>query len=284
MSDGEAVRGLTVELDSGERSDIGCDVLVDASGQRTFLAGLGLSGSKRRGKYDNQVAIYSHFAGAIRDPGDQWGNTVMFFREKNQWAWMIPLDEETTSIGFVVPSKYFQSRSESMADFLTRELHTFNRELARRVERVERVEDVRSTSNYSYQVERFSGKGWLCIGDAHRFIDPLFSFGVNIAMAEGRQAAREIGRYLNGERDHSDRPFLDFEMWSNNGVDVCQAVLDGFWDKTFVFGLLVHRYPEDFIDLLGGRVWDGANYRALELIKDSLAGDGNLQSADDVRW
>jgi hypothetical protein len=91
-------------------------------------------------------------------------------------------------------------------------------------------------------------------------------------MAEARQAARTIRCYLDGEGRDLERPFAAFEEWSTRGVDVCQAVLDAFWYKTFLFGLLVHRHPDDFIDLLAGRVWDDPDYPALGSMREALAG------------
>jgi hypothetical protein len=39
------------------------------------------------------------------------------------------------------------------------------------------VEDVHVIPNYSYQVRRFCGKGFICIGDAHRFLIRSFLWG-----------------------------------------------------------------------------------------------------------
>lgn len=255
-------RGVEVTPTGGSPTRVDCDVLVDASGQRTFLANMGVTGFKHRGRYSRQVAIYSHFTGAVRDE-EQWGNILTFFQRKHHWCWFIPVNEETTSIGFVVPGEEFLERKEPMTDFLNRQLREFNGNLAARVTEVERVEEVRATSNYSYQVDDFTGNGWLCIGDAHRFVDPLFSFGVNIGMAEGREAAREIQDYLGGDARDPDRPFDDFEAWSTRGCDRAQSMLDGFWETTFHFGLLVRKYEEDFVDLFAGRLWEEDEYCAV---------------------
>ena len=127
-----AVRGVHVETPSGGL-DLESDVLIDASGQRTFLCNAGLTGTKARGRYARQIAIYSHFTGVERDPGDQWGNTLTFFRERHHWCWFIPLDEQVTSVGFVVPGDYYQSKGESQGEFLERELREFHPELAWRI-------------------------------------------------------------------------------------------------------------------------------------------------------
>lgn len=255
LMDGDRVVGVRVRLDDGGFRDIPSEVLVDASGQKTFLANAGLAGPKRTGTYARQMAVYSHFTGAVRDDGPAWGNTLTFFREKYQWCWFIPLDEETTSIGFVVPTDYFHAKGESATEFLRRELREFNGELARRVQDVTMVEDVHVTTNYSYTTDRFSGPGWVCLGDAHRFVDPLFSYGLNITMAEARRIAEDTERLLDGRSEDPQRPFAAFEKWSNEGTEVAQIMLDGFWESTFSFGMLVREEEEGFIDLFSGRLW-----------------------------
>lgn len=263
------VKGLSIHHESGEIIDLDCDVLVDASGQHTFLANAGITGPKTPGKYCRQIAIFSHFRNAVRDPGDDWGNTLIYFSRKYHWAWFIPLDQGVTSIGFVIPSEYYRSRAETIDEFLTRELREFNKDLASRIPDVEVAEEVRTISNYSYQVERFTGNGWLCVGDAHRFIDPLFSFGVSIALSEARQAAQSIATFLKGGIEASDRPFQDFEAISESAVGKCQAIVDGFWESTFAFGMIISRYRDDIIDLLAGHVWDQREHQALIALAQS---------------
>jgi 1H-pyrrole-2-carbonyl-[peptidyl-carrier protein] brominase len=158
-----------------------------------------------------------------------------------------------------------------MADFLARELREFHPELTRRTANARIVEQVHATSNYSYEVSDFTGRGWLCIGDAHRFVDPLFSYGVNITMMEGKVAADLVRRYLDGELPDDDRPFAEFEEFAAKGVDVAQTFLDGFWDTTLQFGFLMREYEEDFVDLFAGRVWEDDEYAAVAEMRARLA-------------
>lgn len=273
-TEGGAVRGVRVRLADGSVTDIDSDLLIDASGQPTFLANAGLTGPKARGRYARQIAIYAHFTGVERDKGgavrDEWGNTLTFFQRRHHWCWFIPLDEQVTSIGFVVPGSYYQSRQESPAEFLTRQLHEFHPELSYRTRDARIVDRVYATSNYSYEVSDFTGRGWMCVGDAHRFVDPLFSYGVNIAMMEGREAARHVRRYLGGELP-GDRPFAEFERFAAKGVDIAQTFLDGFWDITLQFGFLMREYEEDFVDLFAGRIWEDDEYPAVAQMRDRLA-------------
>src|SRR5262245_9489185 len=83
LLNGDTVRGVRVCTPGGTVEDIASEVLVDASGQGTFLANVGMLGGKLRGNYDRQIAIFSQVTGAVRDPGAASGNTLIFYRQKH---------------------------------------------------------------------------------------------------------------------------------------------------------------------------------------------------------
>jgi flavin-dependent dehydrogenase len=251
-----SVRGVRVKMADGGVQDVESEVLVDVSGQSRWLSSTGLAGKLDIGHYDKQVAIFSQVRGAIRNEGKHRDNTIIFYKRLVHWAWFIPIDDEITSVGVVSPGSYFASRKESKRDFLVRELHELNPELTRRIPEIDLVEDVRAIQNYSYQIHRFTGKGWLCLGDAHRFIDPIFSFGLYVTMKEAQLAAPAIRAYLEGAgRDQAD-PFAAHAQLCDHGLDKLQDLIDAFWSQPIGFALLVHqRHPDHAIDLFAGRIY-----------------------------
>jgi hypothetical protein len=102
-------------------------------------------------------------------------------------------------------------------------------------------------------------------------VDPLFSFGVNVGMAEGREAANAVRACLAGEAPDPRRPFAEFARWSTRGLDRAQAMLDGFWETTFAFGLLLRKFEGDFVDLFAGRLWEDEEYPAVVEMRQRLA-------------
>ena len=54
-------------------------------------------------------------------------------------------------------------------------------------------------SDFSYTCAPFAGPGYLLVGDAACFLDPIFSTGVTLAMMSGRQAARTAVNILSGK-------------------------------------------------------------------------------------
>ena len=257
LLNGDVVRGVRVRTNGGTVEDIASEVLVDASGPATFFSNVGVIGEKVRGSYDRQVAIFSQVLGGIRDPGVAGGNTLIFYRQKHHWAWFIPLDDQVTSVGIVVPADYYRSKNESKHQFLLRELHQLNPELTRRLPQIEFVEEVRGISNYSYRISNFTGKGFLCVGDSHRFIDPVFSFGVFFAMKEAEYAAASIASFFAGSKREQPNPFADYQRVCDRGQDSVQELIDAFWQHPYAFKLLAHhRYPEDVIHMFAGRVYE----------------------------
>ncbi len=279
-----AVTGLVVRTARGETIRIESKVVVDASGMATFLSNQGIASAKERGKYDRQLALFCHLRGARRDEGKASGNTLIFYAKKNHWAWFIPIEDDVVSVGVVVPSGHYRDQELDREAFYREQLKTLNPELARRVEGVELVEPVRAASNYSYHIRNFTGKGFLCVGDAHRFVDPIFSFGLHFAVAEGQLAAEAIGDYLRRDgKDFGDNPFALFEQVSERGMDAIEDMVDCFWLNPLAFSYFVHqKYREDLIDLFAGRVYQeppNAGLRAIRAAKASALAKLEAQQA-----
>lgn len=271
LDDDGRVLGVEIRTPEGEIKKILSEVVVDASGQTTFLANAGVTGPKYSGSYDKQIAIFSQVAGAIRDDDLHRNDTLLFYEKKYHWAWFIPLDDDVVSIGVVVPAEYFKEKGESKHDFLVRELRELNPELARRVPEIELTEEVRAIVNYSHQVRSFAGPGFLCIGDAHRFVDPIFSFGLFVTMKEAQFASEAIRAFMAGETSGPTNPFADHILICETGVDILEDVTDGFWEYPLAFARLVHvRYRDQMIDLLAGRVFERQPSKAVDAIRTLL--------------
>lgn len=262
LRDNGSVKGAQIRMaDSDKLQDIESEVLLDCSGQATWLANLGgVTGPKYLGAYDKQIAIFSQVSDTLRDNGGtretDKDNTVIFYQKKYHWGWFIPLDDQVVSVGIVCPSAYFLEKKESKRDFYIRELRELHPELSRRIPEIKLVEDVHVIPNYSYQVNGFCGKGFACIGDAHRFIDPIFSFGLTVTMREGQFLAPIVRAYLEGANRDKPNPFAEHQLFSETGIDVLEDVLDSFWEHPLSFAHCVYsRYTEYMTDMFAGRIY-----------------------------
>ena len=166
--------------------------VVDASGRDTFL------GNRRRIKRKNMrhqsAALFSHFTGVERREGIDAGN-VSIYRHAHGWIWMIPLPDGVTSVGAVCYPDYMKTRRGDSEGFLMRTLGTVP-EVARRMAGATRCADVHATGNYAYGCSEMAGPGWVLVGDAYEFVDPMFSSGVYLAMHGAEQAAAMVDAVL----------------------------------------------------------------------------------------
>jgi flavin-dependent dehydrogenase len=188
---------LTVQAADGRSYQIRARYVVDASGRDTFL------GARRKLRRKNpqhqSAAIFGHFRGAVTRPGEDAGN-ISIYGFEHGWMWMIPLPEGVMSVGAVCWPQYLKQRKGRTVDFL---LETLKQSPAmwQRLEQAQLIGDeVRVTGNYSYDSRRMGGPGWLMVGDAFAFLDPVFSSGVFLAMGGAEEAADVIDAALRAPR------------------------------------------------------------------------------------
>src|SRR6202789_781649 len=184
---------VEVHTEQGQSYRITTQYLVDATGRDTFLS------SKKRLRRKNMehqsAAIFGHFRGAECRPGEDAGN-ISIYRFDHGWIWMIPLPDGVMSIGAVCRPAYLKQRKGKTVDFLLETLR-HNDGVRKRIEQAELIGDeVRVTGNYSYDSTRMGGAGWVMIGDAFAFLDPVFSSGVYLAMSGAEQAATVVDAAL----------------------------------------------------------------------------------------
>jgi flavin-dependent dehydrogenase len=167
--------------------------LVDASGRDAFLASR--RKLKRKNMQHQSAAIFGHFRGALRREGGDAGN-ISIYSFAHGWMWMIPLPDGVMSVGAVCRPEYLKQRKGRTLAFL---LETVQQVPAMwlRLQQAELIDDaIRVTGNYSYDATCMGGPGWVLVGDAFAFLDPVFSSGVYLAMSGAEQVAELVDRAL----------------------------------------------------------------------------------------
>jgi flavin-dependent dehydrogenase len=252
----EGGRAVGVKLKDRE---VRAKVVVDASGQNGLIANrLGLR------VWDpilNKGAIWSYFEGAYRDTGrDEGATMVLQTPDKQGWFWYIPQHDDIVSVGVVAPFDYlFKGRGKDFEK-------TFNEEVERtpavkkRIEGSTRATGFFATKDYSYRTTTAAGDGWVLVGDAWGFLDPLYSSGVLLALKSGELAADAIVEGLK----NGDTSGAQLGKWAanfNRGVDRMRRLVCEYY-AGFSFGKFVHKHPDlrgtitDLLigDLFGDRV------------------------------
>lgn len=188
---------LDVRTDEGRDYRLQARYVVDASGRDGLLA----SRRKLRRKHSRHqsAAIFAHFSGAESRTGEDAGN-ISIYSFAHGWMWMIPLPDGVMSVGAVCRPEYLKQRRGSTRDFLLATLR-LSPALWSRLDGARLIDDeVRVTGNYSYDARCMGGPGWVMVGDAFAFLDPVFSSGVYLAMSGAEQAVEVVDRSLREPR------------------------------------------------------------------------------------
>ncbi|KRE85738.1 hydroxylase [Rhodanobacter sp. Soil772] len=184
---------LDVRTDDGRDYAIRARYVVDASGRDALLATK--RKLRRRNEQHQSAAIFGHFRGAARREGEDAGN-ISIYSFAHGWMWMIPLPDGVMSVGAVCRPDYLKQRKGRTVEFLLDTLK-LSPALWTRVQHAELIDnEVRVTGNYSYDASRMGGPGWVLVGDAFAFLDPVFSSGVYLAMSGAEQAAAMVDQAL----------------------------------------------------------------------------------------
>ena len=180
---------VTVEGRSEGGTPFSCSAryLVDATGRDT-LVGTQLR-LKLKSRRHQSAALFAHFRGVERRPGNDQGN-ISIYRFEHGWVWLIPLQGGVTSVGAVCWPDYLKQRKGDRQEFLLQTLRSIP-ELRQRLEHAEIVGNLHATGNYSYACRRISGRRWVMAGDSYAFVDPIFSSGVYLAM-HGAEVAADV--------------------------------------------------------------------------------------------
>ena len=181
---------------SGEKLSWRARYVVDASGRDTFLASN--KGWKKRNPKHATAAIFGHFRGVARRPDADAGNISVYWFNQG-WVWMIPLPNDIMSIGMVCYPQHMKTRQGSLDEFLWQTLEGID-EARERLAAAEPVVKAQATGNYSYAARAAIGPGFVLIGDAFAFIDPVFSSGVFLAMSSAERAIALAEAWLRGEK------------------------------------------------------------------------------------
>jgi flavin-dependent dehydrogenase len=251
---GERAIGVTVS-EEGETRQVAAQVVVDASGQNGML--MRHLGLRVWDPVLDKGAIWTYWRGAYRDTGRDEGATVVIQTGgRKGWFWYIPLHDDIVSVGVVAPfDELFKRRTDHET--------TYQEEVAscpgvrERLAGAERAAGYFATRDYSYRSSRVAGDGWVLVGDAFGFLDPLYSSGVLLALRSGELAADAVAAGLA----KGDTSAAQLGAWGpafNAGVDRMRRLVCEYYDG-FSFGRMIKTYPElrgTLTDLLIGDLFD----------------------------
>jgi flavin-dependent dehydrogenase len=239
LFESERAAGVRIQKEDGTSEEVRAKVVVDASGQSAML-----QNRFRLRLWDpvlNKGAVWTYWEGARRDTGrDEGATLVIQTPDKQGWFWYIPLHNDIMSVGVVAPFDYlFKGRGSHEQTYL----EEVDRcpAVKERLATAKRVTGYFATKDYSYRSRQVAGDGWVLIGDAFGFLDPLYSSGVLLALKSGELAADAIAEGLS----RGDVSAAQLGKWGdlfNRGVDRMRRLVCEYYDG-FSFGKFVRNYP-----------------------------------------
>ena len=246
---------MTLKPADGEPYEVRARVVVDATGQQAMIANrLGL----RENYADLQkAAIWGYYRGGARMPdGEAELTTIMNTSDKDSWFWYIPMSGDTVSVGLVSDSDRMKRTRGTAEEIFQQELANCP-VLEQRLEHAELVSELRVAKEFSYSTREHAGEGWVLVGDAYGFIDPIYSSGVYLALKSGELAADAIDEGFRS----SDLSAGQLAKWCpdfEQGVDLIRRLVRAFYTRPFSFGGFMKEHPQhqsNLTDLLIGRVF-----------------------------
>lgn len=256
IKEGNAYKGVTIKHNS-EKIDVYAKIVIDASGQTALIGNL-----EKTFEIDEQLknqAVWSYFENAGREDGENEGNIIIESSEIG-WLWYIPFSNNVTSVGWVAGKNQFDNRDLSTQYFDRLEQSSLVKKLLSDSKNIDKVHTMR---DWSYSSSNFYGNGYVLLGDAAGFVDPLFSTGVFLAMNGATLGAKCIDKALRNEEDKEKYLQLyeqGYKSFLKKVTDFVHFFYDASLQKDKYFGkadTLVNPFVEmthrqEFIYLISG--------------------------------
>ena len=257
LFEGDRATGVRVRLADGEIEEIGCRVVVDASGQSALLSRkLKISRSEPTLR---KASVFTHFEDGVRDEGiDEGATLILNTSNKESWFWYIPLHDNRVSVGVVGDIDYlFSDRTLDAQAIFDREL-ALCAPMTARLASATRVFPMKTTRDFSYRADRIAGEGWVLVGDAFGFLDPVYSSGIFLALKSGEMAADAIVEGLR-TNDLTEERLGGFSEEYLQGMESIRKLVYAFYSSDFNFATFLKAYPDrqqEIVDILSGKVYD----------------------------
>jgi FADH2 O2-dependent halogenase len=235
-------------------------MVIDASGRRTMM------GSQLKVKEPdpvfNQYAVHTWFDDfdrkALAVNKDQADYIFIHFLPlEDTWVWQIPITDTITSIGVVTQKARFKEAKNDLETFFWDTIGS-RPALQDALKNAKRVKEFKAEGDYSYALTKVADDSLVMIGDAARFVDPIFSSGVSVALNSARLAAADIIAAHKAGDFRKDR-FDGYVNTLRGAVNNWYEFISIYYRLNILFTAFVQdpRYRLDVLKMLQGDVYDG---------------------------
>lgn len=268
-TDNGSIECLRLRQPDGTEKNVRARIVVDASGQRSLIA-------RRFGGHTtieglSNASVFAHFNDADRDTGIDAGSTLIFRIDAHKWLWSIPLPG-AVSIGLVASARDIWSMGGTPNEVLDTAIAECE-PLRQRLTRAHRATDVLAVRDYTYRANQDGGKGWMLVGDALGFIDPMYSTGLFLTMLSAELAADAIDVGLATSEPQPD--LAGYSTRYQAAFDRFLILVRAFYSEGFRFGEFAKNdeYRKGLVDLLTGIVDSPAAHEVSRALASTLHDD-----------
>lgn len=244
----------------GDRREVSAHLVMDASGFGRVLARL--LDLERPSSLPPRLSLFCHLTDHIRDALFDRNKILISVHPADPriWYWLIPFSDGVSSVGVVGPVEAIEAAGR---DDAARHMNLVSASgwmgdlLATAIP----VRAVSRLSGYSAAVSSMSGPGWVLLGNAAEFLDPIFSSGVTIALKSASLASALADRQLSGEAVDWDR---DYAKPLYRGIDTFRAFVSA-WYTGELQRIILSDAPRSagmrrmIVSILAGYAWDEEN-------------------------
>lgn len=255
LFEGNRAVGVHVKTPDGAAREIRGKVIVDATGQQSLVA----MRLKLREPHPQlrKASIWGYYRGARRDPGIDEGATIILHTDDAKaWFWYIPLADNVVSVGVVADMDYLLKGESTPEEIFDAQVARCGG-VAKRIAEGCREGPLRVVRDFSYLTSQAAGDGWVLVGDAYGFLDPIYSSGVFLALKSGEMAADAIIEGL-GSGDTSGEQLGKWSEEFSRGLGLIGKLIEAFYTDSFSFGQFIKQFPQHrgrLTDLLVGKVF-----------------------------
>jgi flavin-dependent dehydrogenase len=244
----------TVVDKDGNTKKIEAKFIVDASGYGRVIPRM--FGLDKPSNFEPRKTHFTHFKDLKRPEGIDGNRITVVVHQKRTWIWIIPFSNGNTSVGFVADPEFYDAHPEEMkARMLS--IIASDENTRERFKDAEMIMEPRTIEGYAISTKQLYGEGYVLVGNATEFLDPVFSSGVTFAMESGHKAAKLVGKHLRNEAVDWQTEYTDYMM---QGINTFRTYVAGWYNgdlhEIFFSKNQDQGIKNQICSVLAGYVWD----------------------------
>ena len=246
---------VTTVVDAdGNKKEIAAKFIVDASGYgRVIPRMFNLDEPSNLGK---RKTHFTHFRDVKRPGGIDGNRITVVVHQTRVWIWIIPFSDGITSVGFVGDPEFFAGMPEDPVERM-KHIIASDPNTAERFADAEMMFEPRTIEGYSISTKQLYGEGYVLVGNATEFLDPVFSSGVTFAMESGNKAGKLVGKFLAGKPVDWETEYTAYMM---QGINTFRTYVSTWYTgelhEIFFSANQDAEIKKQICSVLAGYVWD----------------------------